>query len=75
MNILYSKIKELCKVNGITVSELENALEFSRGSIYKWDVNIPSINKVKAVADYFKISVDQLLEGGESNEKGDCSVH
>lgn len=62
---MYSKVKELCKKHGISVSELENKLKFSRGSICKWDVNIPSVSKVKTVADYFQVSIDELLKGGE----------
>lgn len=62
---MYSKIKELCKMNNISISELESELEFSRGSLCKWNVNVPSITKVKAVADYFHVTVDDLLKEGE----------
>lgn len=67
---MYSKIKVLCKKHNISVSELESKLEFSRGSICKWDVNVPSISKVKAVANYFDVTVDELLKEseGEKNE-------
>ena len=65
---MYSKIKELCKMNNISISELESELEFSRGSLCKWNVNVPSITKVKAVADYFHVTVDELLKGDEENE-------
>ena len=68
MNKVYSKIKELCKRNNISISELESELEFSRGSLCKWNVNVPSITKVKAVADYFHVTVDELLKGDEENE-------
>ena len=60
---MYSKVKELCRTNGITVTELETKLGFSRGSLCKWGRNTPSITKVKLVADYFHISVDELLKG------------
>lgn len=68
MQTLYSIIKELCKKHNVSVSELESELDFSRGSLCKWDVNVPSVVKVKAVADYFGISVDQLLGGDEKIE-------
>lgn len=68
MNKVYSKIKELCKRNNISISELESELEFSRGSLCKWNVNVPSITKVKAVADYLHVTVDELLKGDEENE-------
>ena len=65
---MYSRVKELCKMHNISVSELESELEFSRGSLCKWNVNVPSITKVKAVADYFHVTVDELLKGDEENE-------
>lgn len=58
---MYLKIKKLCKENNISIVELEQKLNFSRGSICKWDVNVPSIIKVKAVADYFGMSIDELM--------------
>lgn len=65
---MYSKIKELCKKHNVSVTELESKLDFSRGSLCKWDVNAPSITKVKAVADYFGTSVDELCERGRGDE-------
>ena len=65
---MYNQIRNLCKKNNISVSELEAKMDFSRGSICKWDVNIPSITKVKAVADYFNVTVDDLLKGDETSE-------
>lgn len=61
-------IKKLCKDNGITVKALEKQLGFGEKSIFKWDVNSPSVEKVAAVADYFGVSVDYLLER-ESKEQ------
>jgi transcriptional regulator with XRE-family HTH domain len=66
---LYTKIKELCKKHNVSVSELENELGFSRGSLCKWSVNVPSIVKVKAVADYFHVTVDELLKEGEKKDE------
>lgn len=65
---MYSKVKELCKQKNISVSELESELNFSRGSLCKWNVNVPSITKVKAVADYFHVTVDELLKGDDTGE-------
>ena len=63
---MYERIKQLCKKRGITVTELENALDTVR-SIHRWDTNRPSIDKVKAVADYFGVTVDYLLGGDMEN--------
>ena len=67
VKILYEKIKKLCENRNISVTFLESKLGFARSSICKWDVNSPSIARIKAVADYFKISVDELI-GGDVNE-------
>lgn len=62
---IYNNIKKLCKENGITVCALEIKLQFSSGSICKWDTNIPSVEKVKKVADCLGTTVDELI-----NQKG-----
>lgn len=62
---MYSRVKELCESNGITVTELEVKLGFSRGSLCKWGTNTPSITKVKLVADFFGVTVDEFMKGVE----------
>lgn len=54
-------IKMLCKRHGITVAELERKAGLSHSTIARWDRNAPSIDKVCAVADFFGISIDELL--------------
>lgn len=66
---MFERIKELCKEKGITVAQLEENLGWSR-SIYKWDTNTPSVTKVKAVADYFGVTVDYLLSDEEGFNDG-----
>jgi len=58
---MYERIKEECGRNGISVSLLETELGFPRSSICKWDKNIPSILKVKQVADRLGITMDELV--------------
>lgn len=59
---LYKKVKQRCDEAGLSVSELERECGFSRGSVAKWNINIPSIEKVKKVADVLKITIDMLVE-------------
>ena len=33
---MFSKIEELCRKKGITITELERELGFGRGTILKW---------------------------------------
>lgn len=65
---MLENIQNLCKRNGMAISQLERELGFGRGAIYKWDKNSPSIDKVQKVADFFKVSVDRVLYGFEASQ-------
>ncbi|MDP7979105.1 helix-turn-helix domain-containing protein [Bacillus sp. WLY-B-L8] len=60
-------IKELCQNKGISVSKLEEELEFGQNTIYQWKKRTPSVERVQKVADYFDVSIDYLL-GRTSNK-------
>ena len=57
---MYEKIKELCKARKITIADLEQAAGLGTRTIYRWDINAPSFDKVVAVADALGISLDEL---------------
>lgn len=61
MYTLYNNIKYLTDKSGITIKELEERIGFSNGQIGKWKQTSPSIYKVKAVADYFNVTLDSLV--------------
>lgn len=65
---LFDAIKILCKERNISISTVEQDLGFSNRSLYHWYKNRPSIDKVKAVADYFEVTVDYLLESGKDEQ-------
>lgn len=58
---MYEQIKALCKARKITIKELEAAAGIGQRTIYRWDENSPSMDKVAAVADFFGVSIDQLV--------------
>ena len=58
---IYKNIQNVCREKGITITGLETQLGFGRGSIYKWDSHMPSIVKVKDVADVLGVTVDDLI--------------
>lgn len=60
MGIL-DKIKVLANEQALTLAELERKLDFSNGSLRKWDTSTPSSDKIEKVADYFNVSTDYLL--------------
>jgi transcriptional regulator with XRE-family HTH domain len=61
---LYSNIKKLCANKGVKIGEVEKTLEIARGYISDWDEREPSYITVKKVADYFGVTIDQLINGG-----------
>lgn len=54
-------ITRLCKERGKTLSDVEEACNIGVRSIYRWDTNKPSVDKVQRVATYLGVTVDELL--------------
>lgn len=59
------RIKRLCKENNISVNKLETDLGFGTGYVSKLDKSTPNTKKIQLIADYFKVSVDYLMNGKE----------
>ena len=66
--MLYKHIQEICESKGITVGKLEKDLDFSNATIRKWKNSSPSIENLKKVADYFNITVDELISNPAEQE-------
>ena len=60
--MIYEKVKKLCKQKKISIYRLEKYLNFSASTIVKWKKSIPAADKLKAVADYLHVSIEDLLE-------------
>ncbi len=74
---LYEKIKELARLRGISIRQLEEKLGFGNGVINRWRNNTPGVDKVKSVAKYFNVSLDYLLgltENPDSSTKSESSM-
>lgn len=61
---MLERIRQLCAEHGTNLSQLEKALGFANGSLAKSDEKIQSV-RLKAIADYFGVTVDWLLTGEE----------
>lgn len=61
------KLQELRKRNHLTQEELSEVLFVSRTAISKWESGrgYPSIDSLKAIAEFFSITIDELLSGKE----------
>lgn len=58
---IVDRIKKLCEDRKITIAELERNAGLKSSTIYRWDKNMPSGDKLQKVADYFNVSIDYLL--------------
>ena len=63
--MVYSNIVKLCKEHGINISQLEKACELGNGTVGGWRNGQPRLDRVKLVADYFGVTIDDLMKGGE----------
>lgn len=64
---LKDRVKELAKKKGISLPVLESELGFGNSTIVKWDKSTPNADKLNAVAQYFGVTMDYLLNGTEKN--------
>lgn len=60
--MMLTKILEKCKEKGMTLAELEREAGLANRTIYKWNENVPSVEKVVAVAKALGVTVDELVK-------------
>lgn len=58
---LKDRVKQLADRKKISLPQLEQELGFGNGTIVKWDKSTPKADKLKKVAEYFKVSMDYLM--------------
>lgn len=67
--MIYTNISNLCRANGISIARLERETGLGNATVRGWANSSPTVEKLKAVADYFGVTVDELLaEDGSTNE-------
>ena len=60
---LKDRVKNLAQERGISLPALESELGFGNSTIVKWDKSTPNADKLNAVAKYFGVTMDYLLNG------------
>ena len=63
--LFHDRVKKLCEQHGISISRVLQTLGFSKSIATKWkDPDTwPQNETIKALADHFEMSVEDLLEG------------
>lgn len=69
MNV--SKIDQFCKLHGLSRTDLEAAAGLSNGAIGKWERSIygPSISQLLKLAEYFKVTLNELVVYDEEGKR------
>jgi len=70
MNTLGTRIAENRKKKGLSQEQLADILGVSSQAVSKWenDISCPDISLLPQIADYFNITIDELLRGGNRTE-------
>lgn len=59
---MFDRISEMAKEKGMSINQLEEKAELSKGSTYKWNTVSPSIKNLKKVADVLECTVNDLIQ-------------
>ncbi len=61
---MYEKFEALLKKNGVTAYQVSKDTGISTATLSSWKVGkyTPKADKMKKLADYFKVSIEELLE-------------
>lgn len=59
--MIYKNIISLCNAKNISVAKLERETGLSNGTVGKWKKTSPTIDNVVKVADFFGVTVDDLI--------------
>ena len=54
-------VLHLCKAKYLSTARAERKMGFANGTLKKLDRNVPSVNKIFVLADFFNVSADYLL--------------
>ena len=59
--MIYTNISNLCRANGISIAKLERETGLGNATVRGWVTSSPTVEKLKKIADYFGVTVDELL--------------
>lgn len=65
---IYTNICALCSRKGISIAKLERETGLGNATIRGWANSSPTVDRLKAVADYFGVTVDDLLSDNNATK-------
>ena len=66
--MVYENIVRLCKEQKISIAQLERSCKLGNGVVSGWKNGQPRLDSAKSVADYFGVTVDELMKEPAENE-------
>ena len=60
--MIYDNILLLCKKKGISIARLERENGLGNATVRRWKKSTPRVETLKTIADYFEVTVDELLK-------------
>lgn len=63
---MLKRIKQLCKMKGVTQQKVEMTLGLANGYISKIEKSTPSGTNLQKLADYFGVTVEYLMKGEDT---------
>lgn len=61
--MVLDNISRLCKKRNITFAELERETGLGNGTVRRWKDMNPRVDLLKKVADFFGVTLDDLVNG------------
>lgn len=76
---MINRLKALCSKRNINFAQLERKLDFANGSLAKSKEDKIAAIRVKAIADFFGVTMEYILTGDTSNSlqqytSEECSI-
>jgi len=59
--LILQNILRLCQEKKISVARLEREIGLGNATISRWGTSSPTVENARKVADYFGVTVDQLI--------------
>lgn len=66
--MILQNVLRLCHEKEISVAKLEREIGLGNATISRWGTSSPTVENVRKVADYFDVTVDQLISDNTEQE-------
>lgn len=63
--MIYDSIVKRCRAKGISIMQLEKSCGLGNGTVSGWKSCSPRVDLLIRVADFFGITIDELIREGE----------